>query len=206
MFDAGRRIAQAVARYRQAGGVGHGGALDRRFGAVEKTVEHLGVQAAALRLLGREAVVAPDGVGRRLAEMRQPLVAATGRDDRKSAGAGPIDEVADQRGLIAERERIHDPRLLGLVREQRATKRIGLDGDVDHVLAVGERFEAVIDRGNRVPGAFDDDVDRRVANQRAPVVAHVRGAFLHRRVERRHLRALRLPADAGEVGARTLRR
>ena len=76
--------------------------------AVEEAVEHLRVQAAALGLLGRQAVVAPDRLGRRLAEVRQPLVAAPGRDHREAAGARPVDQVADQRRLVAEGEPVDD--------------------------------------------------------------------------------------------------
>ena len=136
VLDARRRVEQPVARYREPGRVGDRGRLDRRLRAVEEAVEHLRVEAAALGLLGRQAVVAPHGVRRRLAEVRQPLVAAARGGDREAAGARPVDQVADQRRLVAERERVDDARVGGALREQRPAERIRLDRHVDDVLAV----------------------------------------------------------------------
>ena len=202
VLDARRRIEQAVARHRQAGGVGDRGRFDRGLGAVEEAVEHLRVEAAALGLLGRQAVVAPHRLGRRFAEVRQPLVAAAGGGDRKAAGARPVDQVADQRRLVAEGERIDHARLGRLSRQQRAAERIGLDRDVDDVLAVRERRQAVLDRGDRMAGAFDDDVDRRMRHQRLPVLADVgRAAVLQRRVEAGRARLRVAPADPRQVSA-----
>ena len=167
---------QAVARHAQPGGIADRGAFDRRLAAVEEAVEHLRVQAAARGLLGRQAVVAPDRVGRALREVRQPLVAAPGRDHREAAGARPVDQVADQRRLVAEGQRIDHAGLGGALRQQRAAEGIGLDGDVDHVLAVREGLQAMLDRGDRIAGAFDDDVDRRMPHQRLPVVADMGAA------------------------------
>ena len=59
----------------------------------------------------------------------------------------------------------------------------------------------MVDRGDRRAGAFHDDVDGRVAHQRAPVVTHVRVAVAQRGVEAGRLHALRLPAHAFEVAA-----
>ena len=53
LVDRARRIGKPVGRRREAGGVAHRGGLDRRLGAVEEGIEHLRVQAAELRLLGR---------------------------------------------------------------------------------------------------------------------------------------------------------
>ena len=199
LVDARRRVTQAVAWHREPGGVRHCGQFDGGFGAVEEAVEHLRVEPTACRLLGREAVVAPHRLGRRFAEMRQPLVAAPCGDDGEAASARPVDEVANESRLIAERERIDDTGVGRLACEQRSAQRVGFDGHVDDMLAVARRFEAVVDGRDRMPGAFDDDVDRRVANERGPVVADMRRAQLDRFVERCGLRALGCPADACEV-------
>jgi hypothetical protein len=189
VFHARGRVEEAVRRHAEAGGVGHRRAFYRRLGAVEKAVEHLRVEPAAQRLLGREAVVAPHGLGRRFGEVRQPLVAAPGRHHRKAAGARPVDQVADQRGLVAEGQRIDHARLLRLVREQGAAEGVGLDRHVDHVLAVREGIEAVVDGGDGVAGALDHDVDGRLARHGLPVVGDPGGAglqgFLHRAARRR---------------------
>ena len=136
LVDRTGRIQQPAGRRREAGGVAHRGGLDRRLRAVEEGIEHLRVQAAELRLLGREAVVAPHRLGRRLREMRQPLVAAAGRDDRESGGARPVHQVADQRRLVAVGQAVDHARLRCPLRQQRPAERVGLDRHVDHVLAV----------------------------------------------------------------------
>ena len=206
VLDARRRIEQAVARHRQAGRVGDGGRFDRRLGAVEEAVEHLRVEAAALGLLGREAVVAPHGLGRRFAEVRQPLVAAPGGGDREAAGSRPVDQVADQRRLVAEGERVDDAGLGRLPRQQRPAERIGLDRDVDDVLAVRIREQAVLDGRDRMAGALDDDVDGRMRDQRLPVLADVRRARLDGAVEARGAGLRVAPADAREVATRAVGR
>src|SRR4051812_11912003 len=104
VFDAGGRVEEAVARNGEAGGVGHRRALDGRLGPVQEAVEHLRVETAAPGLFRREAVVAPHRLRRRLAEVRQPLVPAAGGHHREAASARPIHEIADQRGLVTERE------------------------------------------------------------------------------------------------------
>jgi hypothetical protein len=128
------------------------------------------------------------------------------RDDRKTASARPVHQVADQRRLIAEREAVDDPRLRRLAREQRATKRIRLDGDIDHMLTRAKRRQAMIDRDDRVAGAFDDDVDGGVRDQRFPVIGQMRVAFGERIVERSCGGLCRFPTDAIQIRARVGRR
>ena len=101
--------------------------------------------------------------------MRQPLVTAPRRDDRKARGARPVHQVADQRRLVAIREAVHDPRFGRLPGEQRPAERVGLDRDVDHVLAVAQRGQDVLDRGDRIARRLDDDVDIRIGDQLFPV-------------------------------------
>ncbi len=92
--------------------------------------------------------------------------------------------------------------MLRFERQQRAAKGVGLDRHVDHMLAVRKRFQAMIDRSNRMAGAFDDDINRRVRHQRAPVFTDMRAAVFDRGVQRRGLQTLRIPAHALQVGAR----
>jgi hypothetical protein len=128
-------------------------------------------------------------------------VAAARGHHRKAAGARPVDQVADQRRLVTERQRIHHAGLLRLACQHRAAQCVGLDGDVDHVLVLRERAKAVIHRGDRRAGALDDHVDRRMAHQRLPVVADVRATLAQRGIERGGLRALERPAHARQVAA-----
>ena len=165
-----RRVLQALGRRRQAGGVAHRGGLDRRLRAVEERVEHLRVEAADLRLLRRQAVVAPHRLRRRLREMRQPLVAAARRHHREAGGARPVHQIADQRRLVAVGEAVDHAGFRRLARQQRAAERIGLHRHHDDVLAVAERRQRVLHRRRRIAGGLDDDVDRRVRDQLLPIV------------------------------------
>jgi hypothetical protein len=51
----GRREGQAVLGHLEVGGIGDGRHLDRRLGAVEEGVEHLGVHARGLGPLRRQS-------------------------------------------------------------------------------------------------------------------------------------------------------
>ena len=85
--------------------------LERALGAVEERVEHLRIHAALAGLLGRQAVVAPHRVGRRRVVHRQVLGALARGDHLEPAGARPVDHLADQRRLVAVRQRVDDPGL-----------------------------------------------------------------------------------------------
>jgi hypothetical protein len=100
-------------------------------------------------------------------------VATACRHHRKAAGARPVHQIADQGRLVAKGQRIHHAGSCCLAGQQRAAEGIGLDGHIHHMLAVGKGFQAMVYRRNRVAGAFHDDIDRRVADQRLPVVADV---------------------------------
>ena len=133
--------------------------------------------------------------------MRQPFVAAPGCHHGEAAGARPIHQIANQRRLVAECQGVNDTGLLRFERQQRAAKGVGLHRDVHHMLAVRKRLQAVVDCGNRVAGAFDDDVNRRMRDQRAPVFTDVRAAVFDRSVQRRGLRALQIPTHTRQIGA-----
>jgi hypothetical protein len=65
-------------------------------------------------------------------------MAAAGRDDREAASARPIDQVANQRRLIAIGQAVDHTRIRRLLGEQRPAKRIRFHGHVDDVLARAE--------------------------------------------------------------------
>ena len=138
--------------------------------------------------------------------MRQPLVSAPRRDDAEAGGPRPVDEIADERRLIAEGEAVNDARLRGATREQWSAERVGFDRDVDHVLAVVKRGEAMLHGGERVSCTFDDDIDPRMRDERFPVVGDVRGSMRQCRIERCSAVALGDPPDAREVGPGIRRR
>ena len=102
---------------------------------------------------------------------------------RKPGRARPIDELAYQRRLVAVGQAIDHAVARGLAGEQRAAKRVGFHGDVDHVLAVRESFQAMLHRGDRIARTFDDDVDAWMADKRLPVVANVRASLSERIVQ-----------------------
>jgi hypothetical protein len=130
-----------------------------------------------------------------LREVRQPLVPTPGGDDREARRARPVDEIADERRLVAVGEAVHDARLLRLLREERAAERVGLHGHHHHVLAVPERGERVLDRRDRIAGRLDHDLDLRIGDELLPVVR-----------DRRLLDQLLRPAHSPQVRLRVRRR
>ena len=199
-------ICEPLGRRRKPCCIAHGGGFDRRLRPIEKRIEHLRVESADARLLGREAVVTPDGFRRGLRKVRQPFVAAPSRDHRKSRRARPIDEIADDRGLVAVGEAVHDSRFPGFFREQGPAEGIRLDRHHHDMLAVSKGGEGMFDRRDRIPGGFDDDLHGRVRDERAPVLRDVRPPLLKRRIERCGSVLFRLPPYALETGTRIHRR
>ena len=206
VLDRTGRKGEAVRRRREAGGVRHGGALDGGLGAVEEGIEHLGVEPAALGLLLVEAPVFPHRLGRRLREVRQPLVAAAGGRHLEPRGPRPVDQFADQRRLVAVGEAVDHAGLCRAAGEQRAAEGVRLDRDHHDALAVPEGFQCVLDGGNRIAGRFDDDVDLGMADQGAPVVGQKGTAVLACLGERGRARDLGLPAQPRQVLPRARRR
>ena len=147
----------------------------------------------------------PHRVRRRLAIVRQPFMAAAGGDDRKAGCARPIDEFASQAGLVAIGEAVDHAGVARLACEQRTAKGVGLDGDVDEMLAVTERRQRVLHRRGRISGAFDDDIDTGMRHQRLPVVADMRASALDGVVEGRCRELFLGPADPREIGLRIRR-
>ena len=171
-----------------------------------KLLNIFGVQAAALGLLGSEAVVAPHRFRRRFGKMRQPFATKASYHNRKAAGARPVHQLADQGRLVAKGQRINDTGLGRLARQQRAAKRIRFHRDVDHMLPMRKGLQAVLDRCDRVAGAFHTDVDLRVRDHRMPVVGNPRCSCFNSSLRRLGLHELLFPSYAGEVGAGSFRR
>ena len=105
--------------------------------------------------------------------MRQPLVAPASTHDRKSCCAGPIDKIADQGRLIAIGEAVDHTMLSSTFCKQWATEGIRLNGDIDHMLAMSERKQAVINCSDRMARALHDDIHTRMSDQGLPVIAHM---------------------------------
>jgi hypothetical protein len=93
--------------------------------------------------------------------------------NREAAGSGPIHKIADQGGLVTKGERVKNPRFGRSTRQERAAESVCFDGDIDDMFAVLEGQQAVVDRMDRRPCAFDNDVNGWVLNERAPVLANV---------------------------------
>src|SRR5215831_7661636 len=108
VVDRCRWVGEAVRRRDEAGRVAYRAAFDRRLGSVEERVEHLRIESTELRLLRRQPVVSPYSVGRGLGEVRQPLVAAARGHHAETCRARPVDEIADERGLVAVSEAVND--------------------------------------------------------------------------------------------------
>jgi len=98
---------------------------------------------------------------------------APGCYNRESAGSSPIHQIANQGRLVTKGERVKNPRFGRSTRQERAAESVCFDGDIDDVFAVLEGEQAVVDRMNRGPGAFNNNVNGGVLNERAPVLANV---------------------------------
>ncbi len=116
----------------------------------------------------------PHRFGRRERVLGQPFVAAAGRDHAEAGGARPVDEIADERRLVAIRQAVNDPGLRRAARKQRSAERVGLDRHHDDVLPGRERLEGVRHRRRRIAGHLDDDVERWMADKLVHVVADMR--------------------------------
>jgi hypothetical protein len=88
------------------------------------------------------------------------------RDDPEPAGPRPVDVLANQRRLVAPRQRVDDSGLSALPRQQRSGQGIGLDVDHDDMLAVRNRRLAQLDAGSGIARRLDHHVDLGMADQR----------------------------------------
>ena len=127
-------------------------------------------------------------------------------DHVEAGGARPVDEIANQRRLVAIGQAVDHARFRGAARQQRSAHRVRFHGDHHYMLAMLECGQRVFDRGDRIARGFDDDVDQRMRNERLPVVTHMREAGGKRSVQRCGGMALRIPADSLQVDFRVCRR
>jgi hypothetical protein len=179
------------------------GHLDRALRPVEERVEHLRVEVPGGDRRFVEAVVRPHGIGRRCVILGQVLRSLARGDHLESRGATPIDHFADQRGLVAVRERVHDPRFARALREERARERVGLDVHHHDVLAVRAAGERVADASGGASRRVDHDFHVGGSDGARRVVGHERRAMACRVRERSRVIALSLPSDAGQRRSRT---
>ena len=125
---------------------------------------------------------------------RQIFGPFTGGGDLKAAGPRPVDQLADERRLVAISERIDHscgPRLFG---EQRAGQRVGFDVHHDDVLFRAYRRAGVGYTRCRYTRCFDDDL-----------YFGMSAGFCTRGNERGFREPRRIPADRQAGGARSLR-
>jgi hypothetical protein len=98
----------------------------------------------------------PDIIGRDRVIGRQIFGPFTGRGDLEAARTRPIDEFADECGLVAVGERIDDARGSRLFGEQRPGEHVGFDVHHDDVFFGAYRRAGVGNARCRDAGRFDD--------------------------------------------------
>ena len=98
------------------------------------------------------------------------LRALAGADDLEAAQARPLDELADQRGLIAVGERVDDAGRPGATGEQWPDERIRLHVDHHDVPAGLDRAQGMVDARRRIPRRLDHDLHARRGDQPVGVV------------------------------------
>src|SRR5688500_4921565 len=202
---AARREGETVRSRREPGRVGDRRHLDRGLGAVEEGIEHPRVEVAALDLLRGKPVVAPHGVRRRVVVGGQVLGPLAGGRDLEARGARPVHQLADQRGLVAVRQRVDDTGFARAPGEQRTREAVRLHVHHHDVLAVRAAGERVPDAGGRAAGRVDDDLDGIGGDGAQGVVGQESRAAPPRVVQRARRVAPRRPAGAGEARAGALR-
>ena len=118
------------------------------------------VHAGRRGLVRVEAVVRPDLVRRDGVVGGQVLRPLPRRVHPEAGGARPVDELGDQRRLVAVGHGIDDARRAGSRGKRRAAEGVRLDVHHDHVLARGDGGERVRSTGGGAAGRLDDDVER----------------------------------------------
>ena len=103
-------------------------------------------------------------------------MAAAGGNHGKSTGPSPVDKFTGQRRLVAIGHRIDYPGIARCGGQRRATKGVSLDGGVDHMFALAKSGDRMCHRGDRIAGAFDNDIDCRMRYHGLPVVTNKGGA------------------------------
>ena len=134
--------------------------------------------------------------------MRLVARALAGGDHGEAAGAGPVDMLANERGLIAPCQAVDHARGLGLAREQRPRERVRLDVDHDDVLAVVDRSESMADAGGRNAGRFDDHLDRGECHHGLRIGRHMGASGLECFTQRRCGDRLLVPSRGAQLAQR----
>ena len=117
----------------------------------------------------------------------------------EAAGPRPVDQIADQRRLVAIGQRIDDAGLARLLRQHRPGERIRLDIDHNDRLAVAARQQDMLHARRRIAGGVDHQIDRLLGEQRLDIVGNPCGAGAERRAEIGRPVALGRPADARQI-------
>ncbi len=153
LVTGGTREAETVVLGHEPRRVADGGHLDCRFRPVDEGREHTRVGAC-----GSGSVALPHRVGGGQLEARFVARPLAGADDLEPAHPRPLDELADERRLVAIGERVHEARLARAPGKRRADEHVGLHGDHHHVLAVLERSERMACACPWRAGRLDDHV------------------------------------------------
>ena len=176
VHPAGRK-SQTVGCGGQPGCIGHGRHFNRRLGTVQERIEHLRVHAPGLGVFGRDAVVRPHGLRCRGVVLGQILGPLARGHDLKACRPRPIDHLADQRGLIAIGERIHDSRFARAARQQGAGKCIRFHVHHHDVLAMLAAGQHMGDPRRGAAGGIDHDIDLGCGNHCRRVVGQACAAI-----------------------------
>ena len=107
----------------------------------------------------------PDGVRGGTVIRRQVFGSLSCCDHLEARGAGPVNEFANQRGLIPVGHGIDQAGLAGFRREQRAGENIGFHIDHDEVASLAYGLTGMADAGDGISRGFDDDIDLCLGDQ-----------------------------------------
>ncbi|MFK4405158.1 hypothetical protein ABH991_002192 [Bradyrhizobium ottawaense] len=116
----------------------------------------------------------PDAVRRHVVIGRQVFCPLAGGDHAETCGAGPVDHLRGQCGLVAIGERIDHARLARFLGEQRTCQHVGLDVDHHDMLARRDRGARMPDPDGGISGRLHHHVHRAAGNGARAVIGEDR--------------------------------
>ena len=83
--------------------------------------------------------------------------------------------------------------------ETRTAKSVSFDRRIDNMLSLVERPQDMGHSSHRITRTFNDDLDRRMVDQRFPIVPHMSRAVLFSHIKGFGGIPFQVPVDQGEV-------
>ena len=195
-MQAGGREGQTVIRAIQPRAIGDGRHFNGSLGAVGEGIVHFWIEVALGHFLVRPAEITPDRVRRRITVTRLEIHALAGGNDLETGGARPIDQLADQRRLVAISHGVNQALGPGLFGKDRPDHDIGFDINHDDMFVVLDGAQCMARASQRMAGGLDHAFDLTAGEKLIHIVGHIGLAALQRLAAALRIVTLLRPADA----------